>query len=80
MTQKILSGKIAIITGANQGLGREISKSFVSAGADVMLCARNFRMLEETKQELNKLFGNEQEIYIKPKSCNQVTNKHDMVT
>ena len=65
MTQKILSGKIAIITGANQGLGREISKSFVSAGADVMLCARNFRMLEETKQELNKLFGNEQEIYIK---------------
>ena len=65
MTQKILSGKIAIITGANQGLGREISKSFVSAGADVMLCARNFRMLEETKQELIKLFGNEQEIYIK---------------
>jgi len=30
MTEKILSGRIAIITGANQGLGREISKSYVT--------------------------------------------------
>jgi len=39
--QKELSGKVAIITGANQGFGLEVARKFVLAGADVMLCARN---------------------------------------
>jgi len=65
MTEKTLSGRFAIITGASQGLGKEISKRFVTAGASVMLCARNYGMLEETEQELNPLLGDKQKIYIK---------------
>jgi len=65
MTEKILSGKVAIITGANQGLGREISKSFVTAGANVMLCARNYGLLEEVEQELKPLLSDNQKIFIK---------------
>ena len=42
MNEKTLSGRTAIITGASQGLGREISKRIVAAGANVMLCARNY--------------------------------------
>ena len=50
--QKILAGKKAIITGANQGLGFEIAKKYVQAGADVMLCARNATLLEAAHAEL----------------------------
>ena len=38
---RALVGKQAIITGANQGLGLEIARKYVLAGADLMLCARN---------------------------------------
>ena len=50
--QKILAGKKAIITGANQGLGFEIAKKYVLAGADVMLCARNATLLDKARSEL----------------------------
>ena len=65
MTEKTLSGRVAIITGASQGLGREISKRIVAAGANVMLCARNYGLLEETEQELNSLLVENQKIFIK---------------
>ena len=42
-----LSGRKALITGANQGLGLEIARQFVAQGADVMLCARNKILLDE---------------------------------
>ena len=66
MTEKILSGRIAIITGANQGLGREISKSYVIAGANVMLCARNYDLLEKVELELKPLLGENQKIIFIP--------------
>ena len=65
MNEKTLSGRTAIITGASQGLGREISKRIVAAGANVMLCARNYGLLEETEQELNSLLVENQKIFIK---------------
>ncbi len=49
---KILAGKVAIVTGANQGLGLEISKKYLEAGADLMICARNAGLLEKARQEL----------------------------
>ena len=36
-----LEGRGAIITGANQGLGLAIAQAYVSAGANVFLCARD---------------------------------------
>jgi len=52
MSNKILKGRAAIITGANQGLGKAIARSFVQAGADVILCARDTTKLIETLTEL----------------------------
>lgn len=51
----VLNGKQAIITGANQGLGLEIARKFVLAGADLMLCARDETKLEDAREELVKL-------------------------
>ena len=64
MTEKILLGKAAIITGANQGLGKEISRNFLIAGANDMLCARSYGLLEETEQELNPLLCDNQQMFI----------------
>jgi NAD(P)-dependent dehydrogenase (short-subunit alcohol dehydrogenase family) len=35
------AGKVAIVTGGTKGIGRVITTTFLSAGADVVICARN---------------------------------------
>ena len=62
---KVLKGRAAIITGANQGLGSEIARKYVLAGADVMLFARNDDLLQETQLSLNTLAMPNQKILIK---------------
>lgn len=49
-----LEGKRALITGASQGLGKEIARHFVKEGAQVVLCARDAELLERTAQELGQ--------------------------
>jgi len=63
--QKVLLGKVAIITGANQGFGLEIAKKYVLAGADVMLCARNDALLQKVQAELEKLSAPGQKVLAK---------------
>jgi 3-oxoacyl-[acyl-carrier protein] reductase len=50
-----LIGRSAIITGANQGLGRAIAAQFVQAGAHVLLVARGEDLLREVQAELAAL-------------------------
>jgi NAD(P)-dependent dehydrogenase (short-subunit alcohol dehydrogenase family) len=50
-----LKGRSAIITGANQGLGRAIATSFVQAGAHVLLVARGEERLRAVRDELAQL-------------------------
>jgi NAD(P)-dependent dehydrogenase (short-subunit alcohol dehydrogenase family) len=47
-----LTGRSAIITGANQGLGRTIAEHYVRAGASVLLVARGEELLREVQAEL----------------------------
>ncbi len=47
-----LIGKVAIITGANQGLGLEISRQYVNAGASVFMCARSADLLAKSQKEI----------------------------
>ena len=47
-----LAGRAALITGASQGLGFAIARTFVRAGADVFLCARDAEKLEEARAAL----------------------------
>lgn len=50
-----LQGRAAIITGANQGLGLAIARAYVEAGAHVMLCARDARLLEQAREQVAAL-------------------------
>jgi NAD(P)-dependent dehydrogenase (short-subunit alcohol dehydrogenase family) len=47
-----LKGRGIVITGANQGLGKAIAGHCISQGADVLLCARNAELLNQTADEL----------------------------
>ena len=50
-----LQGRAAIITGANQGLGLAIALAYVEAGADVLMCARDAKRLEQARAQVSAL-------------------------
>jgi NAD(P)-dependent dehydrogenase (short-subunit alcohol dehydrogenase family) len=50
----VLSGKVAVVTGASRGLGRAIAVAFAEAGADVAVAARAKAELEETAQQAGR--------------------------
>src|SRR6201991_5363891 len=60
--EKPLKGRVAIITGANQGLGLEIARRYITAGADLMICSRNSNLLDIAKTELQALATPEQRV------------------
>jgi len=49
---RVLEGRTAVITGANQGLGLAIAEAYVAAGASVLLCARDEARLEEARAQV----------------------------
>ena len=49
-----LKGRIAVVTGASSGLGRQMAEGFAQQGADLVLLARRVEKLEEAKNELEK--------------------------
>ena len=53
-----LTGKTALITGASSGIGNHFSKTFASAGANVVLAARRTDHLKETAAEIGSTGGN----------------------
>ncbi|MBT8562116.1 SDR family oxidoreductase [Polynucleobacter paneuropaeus] len=72
---KVLKGKVAIITGANQGLGLEIAQKYATSGADLMLCARNADLLEIATLEVAKLTGPGQKVICR---AADVSNESDV--
>lgn len=55
MTRGVLEGRTAIVTGANQGLGRAIARAYVEAGANLAICARTESLLADAERELRGL-------------------------
>jgi NAD(P)-dependent dehydrogenase (short-subunit alcohol dehydrogenase family) len=49
-----LAGKVAVITGANQGIGKGIARACAAEGARLALCARNAERLDQATQELTR--------------------------
>ncbi len=49
-----LKGRVAVITGASSGLGKQMAKGFAKQGADLVILARRIEKLEELQKELEK--------------------------
>jgi NAD(P)-dependent dehydrogenase (short-subunit alcohol dehydrogenase family) len=76
-----LRGRSAIITGANQGLGRAIAQHYVRAGASVLLMARGEELLRQVAAELAPLAQADQRILVakgdvaRPEDCQAVVQR-----
>ena len=49
-----LKGKVAVVTGASSGLGKQMALAFARQGANLVILARRYERLEEFKPELEK--------------------------
>ena len=52
-----LEGKVAVVTGANSGVGAAIAKLFAAEGASVVMAARRKEALDEVANEINQAGG-----------------------
>ena len=52
-----LSGRVAIVTGGNGGLGRGMAMGLAQAGADIVIAARNAAKTAETAAEFRRDYG-----------------------
>jgi NAD(P)-dependent dehydrogenase (short-subunit alcohol dehydrogenase family) len=61
-----LDGRAALVTGASQGLGREIAAAYLREGASVVICSRDGAMLDQTRAELAPLVAAGQRLVARP--------------
>ncbi len=54
MSERLLEGKVAIITGASRGIGQGIALEFSKEGANLVLCASSLENLRETETLLKQ--------------------------
>ena len=69
-----LKGRVAVITGASSGLGKQMTRAFAKQGADLVILARRVEKLEELKSELEKEYEG---IKVLPLKCD-VTSTEDI--
>ena len=63
---KVLENRCAIISGASVGLGFEIAKKYLEAGASLMICARDETMLGKSALALKRIAGVGQSVVALP--------------
>src|SRR4026207_1279175 len=52
-----LTGKVAIVTGGSEGLGRATAMRFAAEGCHVVICARRKDVLEQAAETIRKRTG-----------------------
>jgi len=63
LSQFSLTNRIAVVTGASEGIGEAIALGLAEAGADVIVCSRREEKLKEVKSEIEKM-GRRAEVFV----------------
>jgi NAD(P)-dependent dehydrogenase (short-subunit alcohol dehydrogenase family) len=71
---RVLENRYAIITGASMGLGFEIAKKYLEAGASLMICARNEMLLDKAALALRPLAGTGQSVLALPADISKLAD------
>ena len=58
-----LTDKVAVVTGASEGIGKGIAIGLAEAGADIIVCSRREEKLKEVKADIEKT-GRQAEIFV----------------
>jgi NAD(P)-dependent dehydrogenase (short-subunit alcohol dehydrogenase family) len=74
-----LSGRNALITGASQGMGRAIAEHFLVEGANVVICARDGKVLGKTCDDLKMQATKGQKVLGKPCDVSSEDQVNDLV-
>jgi NAD(P)-dependent dehydrogenase (short-subunit alcohol dehydrogenase family) len=59
----LLGGKRVLVTGGGSGLGAAMGRRFLELGAELVICGRRLKLLEETAAEMRKQTGGQVEIH-----------------
>ena len=68
-----LTGKVAVVSGASSGLGKQMAEAFAGQGANLVILARRIERLEEFAEELRGKYG----VKVLPVKCD-VTSSDDI--
>ena len=72
-----LSGKVALITGAGQGVGQGIAFALSAAGASVVLAGRTLEKVQKTAEDIRQRGGNAIAIACNVKSADDLASAVD---
>jgi NAD(P)-dependent dehydrogenase (short-subunit alcohol dehydrogenase family) len=64
-----LAGRLALITGANRGIGLAIARALARAGCNLIITARDERALAKARHELEKLQPTKLHLHVLAQSC-----------
>ena len=79
LSQFNLADKVAVVTGASEGIGRDIALGLAGAGADIIVCSRRENLLQEAKAEIEKA-GRRAEVFVLDVSrVNEIEKLRDFV-
>jgi NAD(P)-dependent dehydrogenase (short-subunit alcohol dehydrogenase family) len=64
-----LSGRLALVTGANRGIGLAIARALAREGCNLIITGRDERTLAKARTELEKLQPPKLKLYVVAQSC-----------
>lgn len=62
LSQFDITDKVAVVTGASEGIGKDIALGLAHAGADIIICSRRQEILKAVKKEIEAT-GRRAELY-----------------
>jgi NAD(P)-dependent dehydrogenase (short-subunit alcohol dehydrogenase family) len=64
-----LAGRLALVTGANRGIGFAVARALAREGCNLIITGRDERALGKARAELEKLQPRRRNAYVLPQSC-----------